>query len=163
MLTAIEHKELFKTLEFDEGFKATIYRCSEGFPSIGIGYKLSDGDMDLAKKKLAQLGITEPISRAVALSLMQQKIAEIDLHFDKLKWFQALSGERKVAICNMAYQMGIAGVMKFKKMIAALEAGKWDEARKEALNSKWAKQTPARAKRVSSILKFNSYASYQTA
>ena len=56
---------------------------------------------------------------------------------------------------NMAYQMGVPGLLRFKKMLSALEAGDWKTAEKEALDSLWARQTPRRAREVASLLLSN--------
>jgi lysozyme len=53
----------------------------------------------------------------------------------------------------MAYQMGVDGVLKFKKMMIALQAENYEAAYKEALNSKWAQQTPERAQRVALLIR----------
>jgi lysozyme len=47
----------------------------------------------------------------------------------------------------LAYQLGLTGVSQFQKMWMALSNGDFGLAAKEMLNSKWAKQTPNRAKR----------------
>jgi len=46
----------------------------------------------------------------------------------------------------MNFQMGNAGVSKFKKLKAAIEDYDFDTAAKEIMNSKYAKQTNSRAK-----------------
>ena len=48
----------------------------------------------------------------------------------------------------MAYQLGVNGVLKFKKMIEALRSKDYKEASKQGLDSLWAKQTPQRANRL---------------
>ena len=54
---------------------------------------------------------------------------------------------------EMAYQMGVEGVLGFQNMIAALERGDWEAVETEALDSRWAKQAPARASDVASRLR----------
>ena len=49
---------------------------------------------------------------------------------------------------HMAYQMGVSGVMNFKKMLSALVSGNYQLASQEALDSMWATQTPERAMRI---------------
>ena len=49
----------------------------------------------------------------------------------------------------MAFQLGIDGLLKFKNTLNLIEAGDYETASKEMLNSLWAKQTPERAKRLS--------------
>ena len=46
--------------------------------------------------------------------------------------------------------MGPAGVGKFKNMLLALQNQSYAEAAAEMLDSRWAKQTPNRAKKLSS-------------
>jgi lysozyme len=53
----------------------------------------------------------------------------------------------------MTFQMGLGALLKFKKMLAALQARDYTSARTEALDSAWAKQTPQRAKRVTDLFK----------
>ena len=50
----------------------------------------------------------------------------------------------------MIFQMGANGVSKFKNMLLALRNKSYTVAAKEMLDSRWAKQTPNRAKELSS-------------
>ena len=52
------------------------------------------------------------------------------------------------------YQLGVSGFSKFKKTLAYLEAHEFKKAGVEMLDSKWAKQTPNRAKKLSDIVKY---------
>jgi lysozyme len=54
----------------------------------------------------------------------------------------------------MGYQMGYEGVMGFTRMIEAIEHSEWDQVKAEALDSQWARQTPARADLVSSRIAY---------
>ncbi len=45
----------------------------------------------------------------------------------------------------IAYQIGVAGLLKFKKALSLLSAGQITGAKLEFLNSNWARQTPRRA------------------
>ena len=58
----------------------------------------------------------------------------------------------KQALSLMAYQLGVAGELMFKKMFAALERGDRAGAAREALDSKWAEQTPKRVAVVAALL-----------
>lgn len=64
-----------------------------------------------------------------------------------------LSLAQHSALVQMAFQMGTGGLAKFKKMFAAIKRGDWAEAEKEALDSKWARQTSNRAKKVAALLR----------
>jgi lysozyme len=43
-------------------------------------------------------------------------------------------------LVNMAFNMGIHGLMGFRNNLRLIEAGRWKDAAKEMLNSKWATQ-----------------------
>jgi lysozyme len=49
----------------------------------------------------------------------------------------------------MAFQLGTDGLLGFKNTLALIRDGKYAEAADAMLFSKWAQQTPARAKRMS--------------
>ena len=66
----------------------------------------------------------------------------------KLKWFQNLDDARKGVLLNMSFQMGVEGLLKFERTRGLSEAGKYDLAAPAMGQSLWAKQTPARARRM---------------
>lgn len=60
----------------------------------------------------------------------------------------------------MGFQMGVglpskddAGLSGFDTTLGHIAAGRWDAAADGMLNSLWAKQTPARAKRVAAMIR----------
>ena len=55
------------------------------------------------------------------------------------------------ALLDMSYQLGVNGVLEFHDMLAALAAGNYAEAHRAALDSRWAKETPKRARRVTQV------------
>ena len=57
------------------------------------------------------------------------------------------------AVYNMAFNLGITRLSKFKNMIAALEEGNYDKASIEAEDSKWFEQTKSRAQRIVLLMK----------
>lgn len=66
----------------------------------------------------------------------------------KLSWYDTLDDARQAVLLNMAFQLGVAGLLKFKNTLAYIEAGDYENAAANMLKSKWATQTPARAKRM---------------
>ena len=64
-----------------------------------------------------------------------------------------MSDARQWALMNMAFNLGITKLVKFKKMLAALKAGDYNLAAKEALNSKWSKQVGKRSNRISDVFR----------
>jgi len=117
----------------EEGFRSKPYLDTEGVITFGHGLTY----------------ITEQESEYI----VQQRVYHILSHlYSTYDWMIKLSENRKIAIISMVYQLGFTGFSKFKKMIKAIEEENWEKAKKEGLDSKWAKQTPERAKRQMEML-----------
>jgi lysozyme len=121
----------------DEGLKLKPYKCTAGKLTIGIGRNIED------------VGI----SKEEALALLDNDIKRVtEQLFHEDPWMITRPEPVQRAVCNMTFQMGLAGVMKFKSMLACIQAGDYQGARRHALDSAWAKQTPERAERVTDML-----------
>ena len=129
----MEMTELEREIADDEGFRAKPYRCTSGKLSIGYGTNIQDG-----------------ITREEALLLMRHRLGKVvDALESRLPSWHKLTDERRRVVANMGYQLGIGGLMGFKRMLAALERGDYEAAAREMLDSKWAKRdTPGRAGRL---------------
>ena len=128
--------KLQRMLERDEGIKDQPYFDSEGHLTIGIGHNLD-----------------EPLAGVLIEAIFRHDLRR---HTSELlqRWpfIEFFDDARKAALINMAFQMGVPRLATFRKMFAALEVHDWKLAHAEALDSKWALQTPERAKRVSEQL-----------
>lgn len=144
---------LIKILSFEEGFSSKPYLCSEGYVTIGLGTKLH--------KSLNMNPSDFPIS--VSMNMAEEWLhSEVALKDMKLSRrdingyayvYDALDDDKRAIILSMAYQMGTSGVLRFKKMWAALAIGDDKEAAAQALDSRWATQTPERAERHARVLR----------
>ena len=133
--------QLIADLKRDEGVILHEYRDHLGFSTIGVG-RLID------KRKGGG------ISMAEAEYLLSNDIDRVAKELDgKLPWWRTLTEPQQRALANMAFQLGIGGLLKFKRVLKALQDGNGAEAEKHALDSLWASQTPARAKRVAELLR----------
>jgi lysozyme len=127
---------LEQMLIVDEGLELKPYRCTGDKLTIGIGRNLDD------------VGI----SRDEALYLLANDIKRVERGLMSNGTFNALDENRKIAIMNMAFQLGVNACLAFRNMWASLARKDWQGAHREALNSRWAKQTPNRANRIAAIL-----------
>lgn len=135
-------------LEYEEGYREKPYLCSEGYPTIGIGKRIGrKGD------NVKRFDFTCP--KSVAYAWLDEELKSISAELNKHLWFTNLSDDRRCIVVSMAYQMGLSGLFKFKNMIKHLSNENYERAAKEALNSRWAKQTPQRANRHTEVLKNN--------
>lgn len=137
---------LFEVLKFEEGYRSEPYYCSEGYPTIGIGTKIGPKSAPLASYQFS-------VSEKVAKAMLEDDVSLIFASLRTYDWYINSGLDRQVIITSMCYQMGVAGVMKFRNMIASLERQDWEEAAKQALDSRWARQTPERAKRHAEVLR----------
>lgn len=125
---------LVENIKRSEGFRGDVYEDHLGFATVGYGTKM-------------------PISEAEAELLLKRRLEiAVDALLEKKGFIAELSEQRQEVLYEMVYQLGVNGLLKFKKMFAAIEAGDFERASKEMLDSKWAKQTPNRAQRLAAIM-----------
>lgn len=132
----MDTNKLTAELEKDEGLVLHEYKDSLGFSTIGIG-RLID------KRKGG--GITAEEARYLLANDIRKVEAQVKA---ALPWFSSLTDGRQRALCNMAFQMGIQGLLGFKNTLAYIKAGNYTKAAENARQSLWYKQTPVRAERV---------------
>lgn len=133
---------IIEMLEKEEGYRERAYYCSEGYPTIGIGWKIGSKGQPLDDFKVMR------ICKRAAREQLNNEVDVIERSlFREIPCYKLLNRNRQMALISMAYQIGVAGLLKFKKMIAALEAKDWAKAADEAMDSRWYKQTPVRAAR----------------
>jgi len=125
---------LIDQIKQHEGYKSTVYQCTEGYDTIGYGFAIKDLYLS---KDVCDIILTEKLAK------LQSNISR------KFEWFDDSPVIIKDAVTNMCYQIGLSGFSKFKKTIYYLETEQYEEASVECLDSLWAKQTPNRAKEIS--------------
>ena len=133
-----ELNDLLKDIKKHEGFKPRVYKCTEGYDTIGYGFAIKD------------LVIEKDIADLILMKKLHTLLQRVMVAFS---WFESMPPEVKDVVLNMCYQLGLSGFSKFKKTIYLLETEQFEEASVEMLDSLWAKQTPNRAKELSERIK----------
>ena len=129
--------ELTRQLKGDEGVKAHAYQDHLGFWTIGIG-RLVD------QRKPGSGLRPEEIS-----FLLNNDIDDrINALGRRLPWFLQLDAARQGVLLNMSFQLGVDGLLGFKNTLRLVERGDYAQAADNMLLSKWAQQTPERARRM---------------
>lgn len=130
------NSKIIEQLRRDEGEVFHVYDDHLGFATIGVGRLLD-------KRKGGG------ISPAESAYLLNNDVARVDADLrSRLSWYGQLDEIRQAALINMGFQLGTAGLMEFKRSLECIRDGRFAEAETHLLNSLWAKQTPARARRV---------------
>lgn len=123
--------QLLNQLKRHEGLRLKPYKCSAGKLTIGYGRNIEDK------------GITK--IEAEHLLLHDVKGTEQELRRKIPRLMDELNTARSDVLINMAFNMGVNGLLKFKKMIKALDDNDYDEACLQMMDSRWAIQVGSRA------------------
>jgi len=136
--------ELVNQLMIDEGSvtndsgRHIAYLCPADKWTIGYGIEVQDHG--LSEKEAEDL-------------LRQRVMAVVDEVHMNYPFIKSAPLPIKLSFYNMAYNLGITRLSKFKKMIAALEATDYLTASEEAKDSQWYSQVGERAERIVNIFK----------
>ncbi|MDY2818009.1 MAG: glycoside hydrolase family protein [Campylobacter lanienae] len=128
-----------------------MYLCPTGHPTVGYGFRVAD----LSADELAlNAGVVEPMSKEVAEKILDIKITKFKKQvYNALPWLTYAPMDIQDALCEMAYQMGVAGLLGFKNTLAMIKERRYSEAAENMLKSKWATQTPKRAKQIANLVR----------
>ena len=121
----------------EEGYRLETYKCTEGHLTGGYGHKMLEGEVPPTDHagwlKIFERDFARAMTGAEDLLMLCPNIHETARHI----------------VVEMVYQMGAYGVSRFKKFLQALQDSDYKEASVQMLDSRWAKQTPNRANRMS--------------
>ena len=131
-------EKLTAQLRRDEGQRPLAYLDSLGLLTIGVGR--------LIDSRKPGAGLRPDEIDYLLRNDINDRVAALR---KALPWFVKLDQARQGVLINMAFQMGTAGLLAFRQTLALVRDGKYAEAADQMLKSKWAEQTPGRAKRLS--------------
>ena len=148
----ITMEETIKRLTFHEGLSLMPYVCPAGYLSIGVGRNLITNPLTSEEMKVVG-DWTHGITKNAANFLLQNDIRRVYEACKKnIPCWKILDNERQYALLDMAFNMGIFRLLKFRKMLEDIEIGDYRGAAKECLNSKYAKDVGQRAKRIAKTI-----------
>jgi len=107
-----------------EGLRLKPYRCTANKLSIGYGRNLEDR------------GITTDEAEYMLRSDIQLCYQELNC----FSWFSDLNQARQYALVDLCFNMGLPGLLTFRKALAAMSEGLYEKAADEFLDSKWARE-----------------------
>lgn len=132
---------LRELISLHEGRVPHAYQDSLGYWTIGVGHLID-------KRKGGRL------PEQVIDLLLDYDIAEHSRGlFTAAPWIMELDEVRKAVLVDMAFNLGIKGLLGFKNTLAAVKEGRWDDAAAGMLASRWASQVGARASRLADMMR----------
>lgn len=129
------NRELLRqALMHDEGLKLKPYVDTTGHITIGVG------------RNLTTVGISLGEAYALLDRDIDKALSDCAARFGA--WFVALDPVRQAVLVQMAFNLGIGGLMDFTQTLAAVKRGDYAAAATGMLASKWAMQVGGRAARL---------------
>lgn len=136
-----EDAVILADLRRDEGVKRAAYQDSLGLWTIGVGRLidarkgggLSDDEIDY---------------------LLRNDVERVRSELDAgIPWWSELDAVRRRVLVNMAFNLGVPGLLGFNNTLAAVKAHDWERAATGMLASKWAAQVKGRAQRLAQMMR----------
>ncbi len=140
----MNYNKLLESVKKHEGYKNHVYLDTLGKRTVGVGHLCVEEFWEDGKE------YEEDFLMDILKKDLQQAIRQADSMCEGLK----ISEDAKIIIIEMIFQLGGTGVSKFRKMWQALQQDPPDyaEASVQMLDSRWAKQTPNRAKEMARLM-----------
>jgi len=114
----------------NEGLRLKPYHCKAGKLTIGYGRNLEAKGISIKQAEYLFGNDMKIVAKQVA---------------NRIEFYKKLSYKRKMVLVDMAFNMGIEGLLGFKKMLGAMKRKDFMEAGKELMRSKYAEQVKTRA------------------
>ena len=125
-------------LRLHEGYSRKLYKCSQGFKSIGVGRNLDANGM-------------RPDEIALMLA---NDIAEAKVQLDKLTpWWRDLDEVRQKVLVDMMFNLGPKTMAGFRNTLRHVQERDYGRAAKRMLASRWAAQVGSRARRLAEMMR----------
>ncbi len=106
-------KELATTiLKSEEGWREKPYYCSENYPTIGYGFRIGERYSPLPDRTMSREEGDKKLSEWIeAFTYSLSGNADTKLAFNNCNY------DRQAIMISMVYQLGMYGLLKFKKFI----------------------------------------------
>lgn len=137
-MTTQDRAALKSQLIRHEGMRLKAYTCPAGYTTIGCGRNLD----------------TRGITAGEADLLLEHDIDLcVRLLTERFSWFVDLDGIRQRALTDLCFNLGLGGLLDFKKALAAMGRGDYASAAREFQRSLWYQQVGVRAQRIVAMVK----------
>ncbi len=114
------------------------YRCTSGALTIGYGHNLD-------ANPIPGVGEGDVLYEDEARELLDQDVRAVARALDaRLPWWRELNEPRQAVLLNMAFNMGVSGLLAFKNTLRAVREARWSDAKTGMLASRWAAQVKGR-------------------
>lgn len=150
---------LVNQLTRHEGVRLFVYKDHLGIDTIGIGRNLEGRGITIAE--LAYMGyesIDDVYDHGISLDVAEHLLVN-DIQIVETELARAhpcihnLDDVRQRVVIDMAFNLGVPRLLKFKNMWGAIHAKDYVVAAEEMLDSKWANQVQYRARTLAEMMR----------
>lgn len=146
--------KLVARLKQSEGWRSHVYLDTTGHLTIGYGHNLArlvlPPGVDFRDVRLQPVnGITEAIGEALLMSEVLDVIAKLTF---LLPWVKSLDEVRQSVLADMAFNLGVPGLLKWPIFLGQVQRGEYVEAAANMRRTLWAKQVGQRAQRLAGMM-----------
>lgn len=150
-------EKLTELLIKHEGCELEVYNDLVGEPTIGIGRCLTTKGLTKSECDYLHLGTYDKNSIIAKLEvrgitkLEAEYLLSNDIDYfineliKRLGYFERLPEMAKIVLLDMAFNLGVNGLLSFTHTLENIEHGRYITASNEMLNSKWKNQVGQRA------------------
>lgn len=134
-------------LQLHEGLRLAAYRCPAGRLTIGWGTNVEARPVSGVRCE------GDAISREQADALLDAEIDRLVTGIARrLPWSRELDPVRQAVLIDMAYNLGLSGLLKFGRTLGLVRLGRYAEAAAAMRESKWHGQVGTRAARLEQMM-----------
>lgn len=127
-------QQMYKQLKIGEGERLDVYADSKGIPTVGIGHNLRAHPVP----GLTQIG--QEITREQSFELFKEDLERVVRQVKKkIPWSEELNDPRKAVLYDMAFNMGINGLLSFTSTLPLIRKGEYDKVAVNLFASKYAR------------------------
>jgi len=141
----MDMNRLLKSVKEHEGYRNKVYLDTLGKRTVGVGHLCVEDFWEDNKE----------YSEEMLMNILKDDLKNAIEGAERLlKDCRILDSLAREIVIEMVFQLGETGVSKFRNMLKALKEGPdYKTASIEMLDSRWAKQTPNRAKKMSDSMR----------
>ena len=149
--------QIIPLLNYEESYREKPYIDTDGYPTVACGIKIGPKGASLGNYTFT---VPRDVGDVWLESFVKTTISKMNGNPSVVAALKACNPARKDILISMAYQMGVGGLAGFKNTLAMIASGNFSGAASGMLSSKWAKQTPNRAKRHAEVMRTGDMTAY---
>jgi lysozyme len=140
-------ESLIPSLRGAEGWSPTVYIDTTGNLTIGYGFNL--GKLHVSAAGTVKVDPVNGISVAVGEQLILSEVVEVITAIRaSLPWWDRLDDVRQEVLADMAYNLGMPGLLKWPIFLRQVRTGDYASAAGNMRSTLWYRQTGRRARRL---------------